>query len=213
MRTLASTLESFRPPDVTPGQARRAEEFERRERDALVRERLGRAGIPAEFRGADLSECDPAVSAWASSMGRGLLLKGEPGRGKTHAACAVLRAKAAEMSVSFVTVSRLLDECREAMRGEGVRSVKGRYSATGLLVIDDLGKERLTEWSLPVFFDVIDRRSSGMRPTIITTNYSGEALMRCLTAGDDVTTAKALASRLRRYEQVVLSGPDRRGAS
>lgn len=203
-------LASFSPPKLTPEQEARAASFEARERAALARERLGRAGIPPEFRRAELSECDPAVAAWASDMGRGLLLKGEPGRGKTHAACALLRAKAPDMSVAFVSASRLLDECREAIRGEGVNRVKGRYSSVGLLVIDDLGKERLTQWSLPVFFDVIDRRSSGMRPTIVTTNYSGEALMRCLTAGDDVTTARALASRMGRYAQVELAGPDLR---
>ena len=53
-------------------------------------------------------------------------------------------------------------------REEFVRDVQ-RY---GLLIIDDLGIERGTEYGLEMVFSIINARYESGRPTIITTNLS-----------------------------------------
>lgn len=216
MRKLKDTLRSFSKPDWTPEQwaahDRRCREFEASESARKLAGRIERAGIPPVFADADLSLCDERVRAYASGgLGSGLLLQGTFGSGKTYAACAVLIAKAAESSVRFVLFDDLLRECRASFNGgESEEAVIGRYANAGVLCIDDLGKERLTEWSLPILFAIVNRRWERSKPTIVTTNYGGSALLGQMTVGGDSTTAKAIISRMCSYERVLLEDGDRR---
>ena len=216
MQSLASMLRSFEPPRLTAEQMaeneRLAREAEERERRQLVASRLRKSGVPSDFYGARLDQCDSRVRAWFSGdRGKGLLLQGEPGRGKTHAACACLIAEAERHMVRFTTMDALLRDVRATFAGmESERDVVSRFVNTRLLCLDDVGKERLTEWSMPIFFSIIDSRYANGKPTIVTTNYTGADLMRCFTVNGDVMTAKALVSRMAGYERIVLEGDDRR---
>ena len=44
------------------------------------------------------------------------------------------------------------------------------YSNAKLLIIDDIGVEKITDWSRQVFYTLIDRRYRNMKQTIITSN-------------------------------------------
>lgn len=212
MTKISSTLASFRKPDLTPDQwaeiDRKAAEYERDMLDQKRRERLANSGVPAIYHDAKLSLCDPSVQSYD---GGNLMLQGKPGRGKTYAACAILMEHMEKDPCRFVTMERLLRECKACFNGQDTEAnVIGRYAGTKLLCLDDVGKERLTEWSLPIFFSIINERLEDGRPTIITTNYSGAELMACFTVNDDAQTARALGSRLSVYRRVALDGPDRR---
>lgn len=212
MQKISSTLPSFSKPDLTPEQwaeiDRRATEYERDTLDQKRRERLSNSGVPSIYHDAKLALCDPKIQAYD---GGNLMLQGLPGRGKTYAACAILMERLEQHPCRFVTMEKLLRECKACFTGQDTEAnVIGRYTGTKLLCLDDVGKERLTEWSLPIFFSIINERLENNRPTIITTNYSGAELMSCFTVNDDVQTARALASRLSGYRRVSLEGPDRR---
>lgn len=69
-----------------------------------------------------------------------------------------------------------------------------------VLVLDDLGKERLTARMETDLFAVIDERTSGMRTTIITTNYTGETLLDRFTNKE---TGVAIIRRMRDYFDVL----------
>lgn len=212
MQKISSTLPSFSKPDLTPEQwaeiDRKAAEYERDTLDQIRRERLSYSGVPSIYRKAKLALCDPQIQAYD---GGNLMLQGLPGRGKTYAACAILVERMEQHYCRFVTMEKLLRECKACFNGQDTEAnVIGRYTGTKLLCLDDVGKERLTEWSLPIFFSIINERLENNRPTIITTNYSGAELMSCFTVNDDVQTARALASRLSGYRRVILEGPDRR---
>lgn len=216
MLRLSDTLRSFSPPDLTP------EQWEANDREVMAWEvenaerrresRMARSGIPEMLRGADISLCDQRVRDYASGdLGRGLLLQGSFGSGKTYAACAVLIAKAYETSVRFALMDDLLRECRATFSGwDTEEAVIGRYASAGVLCLDDLGKERLTEWSLPILFTIVNRRYEGGFPTIVTTNYRGADLLRSMTVNGDATTAKAIISRMSAYRRIELAGGDRR---
>lgn len=215
MRSSTCTLRSFEKPDLTAEQwaehDRACREWEARQEAERVRARLDASGIPPAYRSADVADCPPEVRAWAESPTAGLLLQGGFGTGKTHAACAALIALAPTRSVRFTTVDRMLRERRDSFGGaEAEGSVAGRFLNAGALCLDDLGKERQTEWGVAALFEVVDARLSRGLPTIVTTNYAGRELLARMSAGGDATTAKAIVSRMAGYDRAVLAGGDRR---
>lgn len=64
---------------------------------------------------------------------------------------------------------------------------------------------------LDSLFQLVDRRYSAMRPTLVTTQYRPSDLVRRLAEQGDADTAKAIVSRLRHGARVVeFDGPDGR---
>lgn len=72
--------------------------------------------------------------------------------------------------------------------------ILNQYEQVPLLIIDDIGSEQPTEWAVSKIFAIINARYEGYMPTIITTNYSGEELVRRMTpeGGDDRNARKTL---------------------
>lgn len=209
----ASTLMRFSPPDLTEAEWALREADAEAEARALAdmerRRRMSKSRIPLGFRRASIG--DDRVRAWAADPTVGLLLQGEPGRGKTHNGCAALIELAKARTVEFATLKGLLDECKATFgdRARTERSVMLRLYGVDVLMVDDLGSERLTEWSLPVLFDVIDSRWANERPTIVTTNLTTSELLERV-GRVDAARAKALVSRLATYDHITLGGVDRR---
>lgn len=115
----------------------------------------------------------------------------------------------------FTTFDDLLRECKATFQNwDTEESVIARYANTGMLCIDDMGKERPTEWSLPIIFAIINKRSMAMKPTIITTQYTGNQILERLTVAGDKETARAIISRMMEYTRIEVTGKDwRRGSS
>ena len=181
--------------------------FERREADRRRRERVERSGIPARYRRAVLDGCPPEVAAWCAKPARPLMLRGEVGLGKTWAACAALIALASERSVVFATLRQVADEARAAEWGENALA---RYRNAGALCIDDLGKDRMTESRRSLLFEIVKARDESGKPTIYTTNYPWEDMVRRLMVGEDISLVKTITSRLQRCLVVDFKGTDRR---
>ena len=73
-----------------------------------------------------------------------------------------------------------------------------------MLIVDDLGKEQCTEWSVSPLYSILNDRYEDMKPTIITTNYNAAELVRALPPkGGDGTNARAIISRLREVSTVI----------
>lgn len=71
------------------------------------------------------------------------------------------------------------------------------YANVRLLVIDDFGKERLSQWSLPIIWQVIDRRYGDMRPTVFTSQYDRKGLSRRFAeGGGDAEMSQAIVRRM-----------------
>ncbi len=106
----------------------------------------------------------------------GILIKGTIGCGKTHLAAAVLRelAKKGFTNFYFVDFKELLDDIKETFSSSSSFSeadVLYPVLNSNLLVIDDLGSERNTEWTEDVFARILNYRYNRDLPLIITTNY------------------------------------------
>ena len=107
-----------------------------------------------------------------------LLIWGDFGRGKTGLAIAAMRARMecrGERGL-FITTPALLDRIR-ATYGPGERQgteaeVIDAVKSVPLLVLDDLGAERVTDWVAEKLFTVINHRHDYRLSTIFTSNLS-----------------------------------------
>ena len=108
--------------------------------------------------------------------GQGLLLWGNAGTGKTFLvgciANALLEKKIPVLMTSFPKILNALGGLYSAERNEYLASLN-RYS---LLVIDDMGIERDTQYTLETVYTVIDERYKSGKPFIITTNIQLDVL-------------------------------------
>lgn len=132
--------------------------------------------------------------------GIGILLSGSMGTGKTHLGAAIANALINEGTpVIMNTMIGLLNKIKNAYDGE-IRETEGQlinlYSTVDLLIIDDLGKERPSEWALEKLYTIINARYENLLPVVITTNYSVDKLVSRLTIKDNYETAEAIVSRL-----------------
>ena len=131
--------------------------------------------------------------------GKGLYLEGTCGTGKTHLAVAIsLELINHGIPVVCKTSIDLLADIKRSYEQDSTVSeedVLSVYKTADLLVIDDLGKERATEWSVPILYSIINDRYEAMLPTIITTNYNSDVLAEKLTVRGDRETADAIVSR------------------
>ena len=115
------------------------------------------------------------------SKGKGLLFLGQVGTGKTHLTAAIANYLMFEkvIPVKFGNVTTLLGEIKSSYSDEDAVSESDlihMLSNTRLLIIDDLGKEKCTEWSNNIIYTIINNRYENYKPTIVTTNFSVKEL-------------------------------------
>lgn len=164
-----------------------AQEKARREQDFQIRmERLRRDGItdPAylkytfdqdDRRNPEVSDvCLKYVQNWDSMKADniGILFYGDVGTGKSFLACCIANALLGRLvSVSVTNFPRILNTLQGSFDDERQKLID-RLQQYSLLVIDDLGVERDTAFSVEQVYNVIDTRARSGKPLIVTTNLS-----------------------------------------
>lgn len=137
---------------------------------------------------------------------KGLILVGNNGVGKTHLACSIANKLIENGTpVIYGTLINLLAELRNSYDTDNNISemeIIKLYENVDLLIIDDLGKERPSEWGLEKLFTVVNSRYENNLPVIITTNYNQNTLVERLSLNGEIETAKSIISRL--YEMCYL---------
>ena len=132
--------------------------------------------------------------------GMGLYISGANGLGKTHLAYGIARGVAEqEHTVICKTAVDIMMDFRSVMDGElndTEYEIMRTYVDCDLLIIDDLGKQQITDWSLAQLFGIIDARYRRRRPVIVTTNYPDTRLVARLALRSDGETAASIVSRL-----------------
>lgn len=107
----------------------------------------------------------------------GLILCGSYGTGKTHLAAAISNQLINQgVSVLFDTYGGHLEKLKAEFNAGGSPKYLSLMRNVDMLVLDDVGKERQTEWSQSILFDVVNHRYEDMKPIIITSNFNSKQL-------------------------------------
>ena len=105
----------------------------------------------------------------------GVLFYGDVGTGKSFLACAIANALLGQLvSVCVTNFPRILNGLQGSVDDRQKRI--DRLQHYSLLVIDDLGVERDTAYSVEQVYNVIDTRARSGKPLIVTTNLSMDDL-------------------------------------
>lgn len=130
----------------------------------------------------------------------GLFIYGSPGNGKTHLAAAIAHTiKERGHTVVFQTVPKLLERIRATFNGknrESEQEIMDVLTTAKLLVLDDIGAEKVSGWVLEVIFRIIDGRYQRKLKTIITSNLKPTDLEKHLIERPDDPNAVMKAARL-----------------
>jgi DNA replication protein DnaC len=105
---------------------------------------------------------------------KGFLLYGRPGAGKTHLLVAALRWLALEKGVGgrYVEFMLLLSEIKAGFdANRSHMEILRPLLSVPVLAIDELGKERGTEWERSMLDELISRRFNSGLATLFATNY------------------------------------------
>lgn len=194
--------EGVRPSMIEPYE--RTDEYADLMRD-VRRRRIRKAGLRGVYADA---ECDEGRMAFERfQRGRGTYLWGLPGRGKTYAAAACARlAVLHEYKTRLVTAKALLDQVRAEYDGRERDALK-RAERYDLLVLDDLGMERPTEWAMETISGLIDARVAEGKPIVLTSNY---ALGELRERWGGMEGARLVSRIAGACERVEVKGEDRR---
>lgn len=154
---------------------------------------LGRLASFQSFENFDLSYYAPGeerecvmrsykiLKAFAESFSKdsvqNFLLLGDTGLGKTHLSTAVgVSVIKRGFDVLYRTVQSVMDDCEEVQFKGGRSDSVRQYYDCDLLIIDDLGAEMSTQFTVSSVYNIINARMNRKKPTIISTNLSQKEL-------------------------------------
>ena len=139
-----------------------------------------------------------------------LMLFGNAGLGKTHAALAIAGiVLQKDFDVIYVSSPDFFGKLENARfdSSEDAETLLRTASAADLLILDDLGTEFVTPYFITTFYSLLNNRLGAGLPTIVTTNIADGSLLEkrytekissrlssfvpCLFAGEDIRSLKA----------------------
>lgn len=148
------------------------------------------SGVPRMYWHCSLATVPPSaaaaravVTAWLPTGQGGLLLYGRPGTGKTGLAVAALWAAWGEHARPgrFAHVATLLDACRAYAGDPHGPDPLDALRRTPLLILDDLGAQRLTDFGEERLYVLLHARHAEGRGTLVTSNLTPTRLAGLLS--------------------------------
>ncbi len=136
------------------------------------------------YRGVAYNIAKKYAEEFGTGTKHGLMFYGHAGSGKTHLAVAITRhiIEEKQILVRFVRIVDLLLDIRntynenESWRAESENDLLRKYALTPLLILDDIGSEKTTDWVRQILYQIIDERWIEQKPIIITSNLTLDEL-------------------------------------
>lgn len=115
----------------------------------------------------------------------GLFITGSYGTGKTHLATAIsnqlIKGGIPVICMTMIDLLARIKQTFDRSDNATEAEVMKIYEEVPLLVIDDIGSEQPSEWGSTKMFAIVNARYEAYMPTIVTTNYAGDELVRRMT--------------------------------
>lgn len=165
-------------------------------------QRIKEAGIPPRFLEKDFhhfrAEIGPQKRALTiaqryaerfdrvASTGTCLVFTGQPGTGKTHLACALVKHLLMQgRTAEFTSVYRCLRRIKTTWRAgaaETEQDVLRHFAALDLLALDEVGMQFGSDAEKLLLFEVINSRYEAIKPTLLISNAAPAELEAYLGA-------------------------------
>jgi DNA replication protein DnaC len=128
-----------------------------------------------------------------------LIIMGKSDVGKTHLAAAIANKLIEnDKTVLMERLTNLLNRIRETYENntKSENELIEIYSNVDMLIIDDLGTEKISSWSLEKLYTIIQNRYENGLPIIITTRFNKEGLIERFSYSKDSDLVDAMISKL-----------------
>lgn len=165
-------------------------------------QRMEAAGIPFRFRAKDFTDFHAATGEQKravqiaqgyverferlASTGTGLVFTGNPGTGKTHLACAIVKhLLLAGKTAEFTSVYRCLRRIKNTWRAsaeETELAVMRHFTELDLLALDEVGMQFGSDAERLLLFEVLNSRYETIKPTLLISNAAAAELETYLGA-------------------------------
>ena len=130
---------------------------------------------------------------------KGLIITGESGVGKTHLAASIANKLIENDKIVLMgRLTTLLDMIKETFRDntKSENELIDLYSNVDMIIIDDLGTEKISSWALEKLYTIIQNRCENGLPIIITTRFDKEGLIERFSYSNDQDLVDATISKL-----------------
>lgn len=154
------------------------------------------------------------VERYMAGERENVMIYGPSGGGKSGLAWAVVRDLTERgVSARFASWAEALETMKDAFRHQEQTKASIALRRAPVLVLDDVGAERPTDYARGELLRLVDHRMMNHRPTWVTSNFDPGALAARL-GHDDPIIGKRIVSRMAGgARQFVLDVPDRRMAA
>ena len=118
-----------------------------------------------------LADAKEVCETFAKKPEGWLVLVGDVGTGKTHLAHAIgATALHQDIPVYAATAPDMLDMLRASYADGAFDQVFSNLRDVGLLIIDDMGTQKGSEWTVEKLFQIVDHRYRSQLPMVVTSN-------------------------------------------
>ena len=134
-----------------------------------------------------------------SADANGLIIMGESGVGKTHLAASIANKLIENDKIVLMgRLTTLLDMIKETFKDntKSENELIELYSNVDMIIIDDLGTEKISNWALEKLYTIIENRNESRLPIIITTRFDKQGLIERFSKCQDEQLVDAIISKL-----------------
>lgn len=134
-----------------------------------------------------------------NKLENGLIITGNSGVGKTHLAASISNELIQkDILVLMGRLTSLLDMIKETFKdnSKSENELIDLFSNLDMIVIDDLGTEKISQWALDKLYTIIENRNENKLPIIITTRFDKRNLLNRFYQSNDKDLSNAIIQKL-----------------